>query len=154
MKTDSEIQRDVLDELRRDTRVRETDVGVEVHQGVVTLTGVVRRPAERLAAQEAAHRAPDVLDVANDIDVKQIDPSDPTDTDIALAVGTALEWNAVVPREQIHTTVTAGIVTLEGNVGNPSQSEEAARAVRHVRGVLEVVNRIAVLPDRVAFPAR
>ena len=41
MSLDSEIQQAVLRELHWDTRVDETDVGVEVDHGVVTLTGTV-----------------------------------------------------------------------------------------------------------------
>ncbi len=55
-KTDSQIQQDVLRELKWDTRVEETDVGVEVDEAVVTLTGTVSSYAKRMAAQEAAHR--------------------------------------------------------------------------------------------------
>lgn len=68
-RTDSEIQQAVLRELKWDTRVEETDVGVEVNAGVVTLTGTVSSWAKRMAAQEAAHRVGGVLDVANDVDV-------------------------------------------------------------------------------------
>ena len=68
-KTDSEIQQGVLRELKWDTRVEETEVGVGVNRGVVTLTGTVSSWAKKMAAQEAAHRVAGVLDVANDIQV-------------------------------------------------------------------------------------
>ncbi len=38
-RTDEQIHHDVLHELRWDNRVEETEVGVEVDKGVVTLTG-------------------------------------------------------------------------------------------------------------------
>ena len=69
-KSDSDLQQDVLRELSWDSRVEETEVGVEVDRGVVTLTGTVSSWAIRVAAQEAAHRVAGVLDVANDIKVK------------------------------------------------------------------------------------
>lgn len=69
-KTDPEIQQDVIRELKWDPRVEETEVGVEVDNGIVTLTGTVTSWAKRVAAQEAAHRVFGVLDVANDITVK------------------------------------------------------------------------------------
>ncbi len=145
MRTDSRIQRDVLDELKWDAHVKETDVGVEVHSGTVTLTGTVKSWMERLAAQDAAHRVPDVLDVANDIVVRPLDSFARTDTDIAHAVRHALEWDVVVPHEKIKSTVTNGLVTLEGEVDYPSESDGAARAVRNLVGVREVVNRIVVV---------
>ena len=69
-KTDTQIHHDVLEELNWDSRVDETEVGVQVASGVVTLTGTVTSWAKRVAAQEAARRVMGVLDVANDITVK------------------------------------------------------------------------------------
>lgn len=150
-KSDSEIQRDVIDELTWDTRVRETDVGVEVTTGVVTLTGTVDSWTERLAAQEAAHRVSGVLDVANDIRVQLPGSFARNDTDIARTVRTALEWDVLVPHERIQTTVANGIVTLEGKVDFWSQYDDAARCVRNLAGVQEVRNRITVEPSAPAL---
>ena len=116
-KTDSQIQQDVLRELKWDTRVEETDVGVEVDRAVVTLTGTVSSYAKRMAAQEAAHRVAGVLDVVNDIQVHLPGSLARTDTEIAQAVRHALEWDVVVPDTQIRSTVSDGWVTLEGDVG-------------------------------------
>ena len=81
-RTDAQFQQDVLQELRWDTRVKETDVGVEVDRGIVTLTGTVDSWAARLAAQDAAHRVAGVLDVANDLRVKLPTSTERTDADI------------------------------------------------------------------------
>ena len=148
-KTDSEIQQAVLQELKWDTRVEETDVGVEVDAGVVTLTGTVSSWAKRLAAQEAAHRVAGVLDVANDIQVKMSGDLRRTDTDIAHAVRHALEWNVFVPEEHIRSTVADGWVTLEGTVDYWSQREDADEAVRRLAGVRGVTNKIEVTPPKV-----
>jgi osmotically-inducible protein OsmY len=146
-KTDSQIQRDVLEELKWDTRVKETDVGVEVNTGTVTLTGTVDSWTARLAAQEAAHRVSGVLDVANDIQIKLPGSYERNDTDIAKAVRTALEWDVLVPNERIRTTVANGVVTLEGKVDYGSQLDDAARAIRNLAGVREVKNLITVEPS-------
>ena len=116
VKTDAQIKHEVLRELAWDPRVDETDVGVEVDRGVVTLTGTVATWAKRVAAQEAAHRVAGVLDVANDVVVKIPGTLLRTDTDIAQAVRQALEWDALVPHERIQSTVANGWVTLEGSV--------------------------------------
>lgn len=149
-KSDSEIHEAVLEELRWDTRVRETDVGVEVDRGIVTLTGTVESWAARMAAQEAAHRVTGVLDVANDIHVKLSGSSQKDDTDLARAVRQALEWDVLVPDDQIRTTVSDGVVRLEGTVPFWSQHDDAARAVRNLGGVREVQNLIVVAPPTVA----
>jgi osmotically-inducible protein OsmY len=149
-KTDAQVQRDVLDELTWDTRVKETDVGVEVSHGVVTLTGTVDSWTARLAAQEAAHRVYGVLDVANDVKVQLPGSRARTDADLAQAIRSALEWDILVPEERIRTTVSDGVVTLEGVVDFWSQYDDAARCVRNLAGVREVKNLLTVAPSRAA----
>ena len=149
-KTDAQIQRDVLEELKWDMRVKETDIGVEVKGRIVTLTGRVDSWAQRLAAQEAAHRVSGVLDVANDVRVKLPGASERTDTDIAQAVRSALEWDVLVPQERIRTTVANGVVTLDGAVHSWAQFDDAARAIRNLAGVREVHNLLLVAPEPVS----
>jgi osmotically-inducible protein OsmY len=148
-KTDAEIQQAVLRELKWDTRVEETDIGVEVDAGVVTLTGTVSSWAKRVAAQEAAHRVIGVLDVANDIQVKLPGDTRRTDTDIARAVRHALEWDVLVPDTRIRSTVSNGWVTLEGDVDYWSQRDDADKAIRNLAGVRAVSNKIEIKPPRV-----
>ena len=153
MRTDSEIQQAVLNELKWDTRVKETDVGVEVDSGVVTLTGTVATWAERIAAEQATHRVSGVHDVANDVHVKKPGRGSPTDTEVAQAVRHALQWDVFVPDAQITSTVTDGEVRLEGQVDYWNQREDAERVVRNLAGVRSVANHIEVLPPRFVSPA-
>ncbi len=143
-KKDTQIHHDVLEELKWDSRVDETEVGVEVDNGVVTLTGTVTSWAKRLAAQEAARRVIGVLDVANDIKVKVPGGLVRSDTEIAQAVRRALEWDVFVPEEKITSTISDGWVTLEGTVDLWSQRDDAERAVRNLMGVTGVANKITV----------
>jgi osmotically-inducible protein OsmY len=143
-KTDAEIQQDVILELKWDPRVEETEVGVEVDNGIVTLTGTVTSWAKRMAAQEAAHRVFAVLDVANDIAVRVPGTLTRTDTEVAQAVRDALQWDVMVPEARITSTISKGWVTLEGTVDNWTQREDAERAVRNLTGVNGVINKIAV----------
>jgi osmotically-inducible protein OsmY len=149
-RTDSEIQQDVLRELKWDTRVEETDVGVEVDEGVVTLSGTVTSWGKRFAAEEAAHRVRGVLDVANDIAIKPPGTPGRTDTEIAKAVRNALEWDVFVPDERVQSTVSAGVVVLKGDVESWAQRDDAERAVRNLSGVRGVTNRLEVKPPKVA----
>ena len=143
-KSDAQIQQEVLRELKWDPRVEETEVGVEVDAGVVTLTGTVSSWGKRIAAKEAAHRVGGVLDVANDIQVKRAGLLTRTDTEIAQAVRHTLQWDVFVPDARIHCTVSDGVVTLEGNVELWSEREDAERAVRNLASVRGVVNKITV----------
>src|SRR5581483_10908197 len=131
-----------LKELRWDSRVDETDVGVEVDDAIVTLTGTVRTYAARLAAQEAAHRVKGVLDVVNDIEVKPIGSR--TDTDIAADVRLALERDVFVPSERIRTTVSHGLVTLEGEVDMYRELADAEAAIRNIDGVIGILNKLTI----------
>ena len=143
-KSDSELQRQVLQELKWDPRVDETEVGVQIKDGVVTLTGSIRSYGRKLAAAEAAHRVIGVLDVANDLVVEIPGHERPTDTEIAKAVRDSLHWHAFVDETKIHSTVAKGWVTLEGEVGQWFQQEDAARAIQRLRGVCGVTNKIKV----------
>lgn len=145
-KTDSEIQQDVLRELKWDTRVEETDVGVEVDDGVVTLSGTVSSWGRRHAAAEAAHRVRGVLDVANDIVVRTPGTPGLTDTEIAQAVRHALAWDVFVPESRIQSTVSDGVVLLDGEVDSLTELKDAERAVRNLAGVRAVTSLIAVKP--------
>jgi osmotically-inducible protein OsmY len=149
MKTDSQIKSDVLNELKWDSRVDETDVGVQVKEGIVTLVGSVDVYAKKIAAREAAHRVHGVLDVVDELQVKVARIGAPTDTDIARAVRDALEWDAFVPDEKITSTVSLGIVTLEGVVPTWSQRADAERVVRGLAGVRGVINQITVMAKAV-----
>ena len=147
-KTDTQIHHDVLEELKWDSRVDETEVGVEVDEGVVTLTGTVTSWAKRTAAEEAARRVVGVLDVANDVKVRLPGGLTRTDTEIAQAARHALEWDVFVPDDKITSTVSDGWVTLQGTVELWSQREDAGRAIRNLTGVKGVVNQISVKATR------
>lgn len=142
-KTDAQVQQDVLNELKWDTRVEPTEVGVEVRGGVVTLTGTVSSWAKKVAAEEAAHRVSGVLDVANDVIVK-VPGAVRDDSEIAAAVREALKWDVFVPDDKIQSTVTSGFVTLQGEVDSYAQRDDTGRAVRNLSGVRGVLNQISV----------
>jgi osmotically-inducible protein OsmY len=146
IRTDEDIQRDVLAELKWDARVQPNEIGVAVKDGVVTLTGWVDAYTKKWAAEEAAHRVRGVKAVANDIEVKLPGPSKRTDADIAAAAVEALEWDALVPADKVRVTVSDGWVTLKGEVEWQYQKEDAERVVRRLWGVKGVTNLITVKP--------
>ena len=148
-KSDNQIKQDVLRELKWDSRVAWAGAGVSVQDGVVTLTGTAPSYAKKLAAQEAAHRVWGVLDVANDIEVSAFAEHARTDTEIAQAVRDALEWDVLVPDEQIKSTVSDGWVTLEGAVNTLREFSDAERAVLRLAGVVGVINNIEIRPTGV-----
>jgi len=145
-RTDEQIQRDVLAELKWDARVGPNEVGVIVKDGVVTLTGWLDSFTKKWAAREAAQRVSGVKAVADDIEVRLPSSAQRTDADIAAAARRALEWDTVVPVERIDITVSKGMVTLSGEVDWQYQKEDADRVVRRLTGVHGVVNLLTVRP--------
>jgi osmotically-inducible protein OsmY len=145
-RTDTQIQTDVLAELKWEPRVTPNEIGVIVKDGVVTLTGWVDSYTKRWAAEDAAHRVRGVKAVANDIEVRLSSVDEKTDSDIAKAAVRALEWDAFVPIEKLDVTVSKGWVTLKGEVEWQYQKQDAERVVRRLQGVKGVSNLITVKP--------
>jgi osmotically-inducible protein OsmY len=142
LKTDEEIQRDVLAELKWDARLQPNEIGVIVKDGVVTLTGWVDTFLKKWSAEDAAHKVTGVKAVVNNIEVRLA--RERTDADIAADAVRALELDAFVPTEKIQVTVSRGWITLRGEVEWQYQKEEAERVVRGIEGVKGVSNLITV----------
>jgi osmotically-inducible protein OsmY len=143
-RTDEEIQRDVLEELKWDSHVRPNEIGVAVKDGIVTMTGWVDSYLKKIAAEEAAHRVPGVKAVANDIEVRLPTSAERTDADLAKAALGALNWEAAIPADRLDVTVSHGWVTLKGEVDYAFQKRDAERAVERLSGVKGVTNLIVV----------
>lgn len=144
IKTDAEIQQDVLDELDWDPEIEVTDVGVELDDGVVTLTGTVDQYATKLAAERASFRVDGVRAVANDIRIQPTWSGERTDTQIAKAIADAFEWNTSIPEAQIDVRVADHWVTLSGDVDWHYQRAKAENAAKRISGVTGVINNIRV----------
>ncbi len=124
-RTDEDIQADVLEELKWDTRVRPNEVGVAVRDGIVTLTGWVDSYTKKIAAEDAAHRVRGVKAVVNDVEVRLPGSAERTDADLAAAVLNALRWDAGIPAGKLDVTVSQGWVTLKGEVEYGFQKRDA-----------------------------
>jgi osmotically-inducible protein OsmY len=143
-RSDADIQRDVLDELKWDARVQPNEIGVAVKDGIVTVTGWVDSYTKRWAVEEAALRVRGVKGVANEIEVRLPSSSERTDADIAAAAIRALEWDAFLPADKVKVSVSKGWVTLEGEVDWQFERDDAERVVRRLTGVRGVTNLIKV----------
>jgi len=146
--TDADIRvRDAaLRQLEWDPEVDASAIGVAAPGGTVTLTGYIGTYAGKLAAERAVKRVRGVRAVANDIEVRLM--LDRTDADLAEDIARALQLRGSIPHG-VQATVHSGQVTLTGQVQWLFQSRESEKAVRHVRGVRNVINRITVAPRAV-----
>jgi osmotically-inducible protein OsmY len=146
MKTDLEIQKDVMDEFRWEPLFKASEIGVAVKNGIVTLSGVVDNYVMKRAAEEAAIRVSGVNAVAEDIDVRLSTFGTTTDADLAQAVVNALKWNSSVPDEKFKVKVENKWVTLEGEVEYEFQRRATRNAVENLSGVLGINNKIKLVP--------
>jgi osmotically-inducible protein OsmY len=145
-KSDSQLQKDIIEELKWEPSVNETNIGVEVKDGIVTIAGHVDSYAEKLHAEKAALRVSGVRAVAVEIDVKLQSHAKRTDGDIALAVKNMLDWNVFLPKDSIKVMVENGWVTLTGIVNSDYQRMTASLSIRYLTGVTGVSNEVAIKP--------
>ena len=146
MKSDSEIERDVRDELKWDPDLDATDIAVTVKNGVVTLACFTRSYTDRLEAELATKRVAGVHAVANDIEVRLPAIDQRPDPDIARDAVVALKSELPISHDRIKIIVKDGWITLEGAVEWQYQKTTAETAVRRVKGVKGVTSVIAVKP--------
>lgn len=154
MRLDSDIRRDVEDELRWDPDIDATDIGVAVHNGVVALTGFVRSYGQRTQAERDAKRVAGVVGVANDIEVRLPVLDQRPDPDIARDAVAALKAELPYSSETIKVVVKDGRITLEGSVEWQYARERAENAVKRIRGVKAVTNTIELKPKVAPYEIR
>ena len=145
MKSDMELQRDILDEILWEPSAYAPDIGVIVHDGVVTLTGSVENLPAKWGAERATLRVSGVKAVANDIEVKLSTDNRRSDADIAATATELLEWNVLLPKH-LQVVVEDAWVTLNGKVQWQFQKNAAGDAVERLTGVKGVTNNITVKP--------
>ena len=145
MKTDLQLQRDIQDEIAWEPSVVVPEIGVIIHDGMVTLTGSVENLPAKWGAEKAALQVSGVKAVANDIEVKLSTDNRRSDEDIALAACFALEWIVVLPKN-LQALIDEGWITLTGKVQWQFQKNAAEDAVRRLIGVKGVINNITVKP--------
>jgi osmotically-inducible protein OsmY len=144
MRSDLSIKEDILDELEWQPSIDETQIGVVVKDGIVTLTGTVDSYVKKREAEKAAKSVVGVKAVAEEIEVQYGSSAHKSDTEIAKAAVNALKWNISVPSNKIDVKVEDGWVYLEGEVMWDFEKTAAKKAVENLQSVKYVVNNIAL----------
>jgi len=147
MQGDIQLKQRVMEALSWDPAVEAAEVGVQVRDGVVTLTGHLGSHAAKYAAEEAVRGVAGVKAIAVEIDVRLPGECRRTDADIARAASNILAWTSMVPADRIHVMVEDGSVSLTGTVDWNYQRMAAQRAVAGLYGVVSVTNAIVVQPS-------
>ena len=141
---ESDLQREVEEELKWDPAVTPASIGVSADGHAVTLSGTVHHYGSRMAAVRAAKRVRGVHAVADDIVVEPAGTGGQTDHDIAGFAEHALGSSMEVP-DTVQATVRDGLVTLDGTVDWNFQRRAAARLVARIGGVRNVDNHITLV---------
>src|SRR6202022_4088156 len=163
-KSDSEIERDVKEELKWEPGLPDAaDIAVSVKNGVVTLAGFTKSYSDKFEAEAAAKRVAGVLAVANDLEVRLPAIDQRPDPDIARDAVAALKpqlqpselqrkimeaskRNAEVDANRITVEAKGSEVILKGTVRSWIEREEAERVAWSAPGITKVEDRIVVSP--------
>ena len=144
MKTDEEIQTNVIDELKWSSILKASEIGVAVKNGIVTLSGSVDSYFKKNEAEHAAQRVMGVKAVALDMEVKLTKDGKKNDSEIAEVVINALKWHTAVRDKKITVKVEDGWVTLDGEVEFEFQKSAARNAITGMAGVIGIYNNIRI----------
>lgn len=147
MKSDSQLQLDVMNELKWEPSLHHEEIGVAVKEGVVTLSGNVKSYAEKLLAEATTRRVKGVRAIAEDMRVRYDWQPKTSDSEIAQRVCHVLEWDPMVPKDKIEVTVEDGVVKLKGTVDWHYQKDLAFNDASKISGVVRIDNWIEVAPS-------
>lgn len=146
MRTDSEIQKDVMEELKWEPFLNSSEIGVAVKNGVVTLSGLVDSYSKKISAEKAAKRVAGVKAVAEDVKIRLSGTGKKSDTEIAEALLNALKWHSALQEDKVKIKVEDGWVTLEGDVEWEFQKNAVGSTAENLLGVIGVSNNIKIIP--------
>ena len=146
MKNDTQLQADIMEELKWEPTIQAAEIGVAVKDGIVTLSGQVDSFAKKWAAERAVKRVFGVRGLTEEVKGKLVNPVILKDEEIADTVAKVLLWNSGIPQHRIRTVVQDGHITLNGDVDWKYQKEAAEDSVRHLNGVTGVTNWISIKP--------
>jgi osmotically-inducible protein OsmY len=144
MKTDSQLQKDVMAELEWEPRVEHANIGVAAKDGVVTLSGFVSNYASKLAAEKATRRVKGVRGIAEEIEVRFATDAKTADPEIAKRIADMFDWSVTIPKGKISVKVEHGWVTLSGDVSYHYHRKAAHDLASRITGVKGVTNLIEV----------
>jgi osmotically-inducible protein OsmY len=144
MKTDTQIQKDVMAELSWLPAINAETLQVQVVDGIVTLAGHVNSYAQKCLAEQAVQAVTGVKALAVELDVEISGATGITDRDLAHAAHHVIKWLVSLPPERVKVRVEGGWITLSGEVNQEFQRHDALNAVAGLRGVTGVSDQITV----------
>jgi osmotically-inducible protein OsmY len=146
MKTDLELQKDVMEELHWHSALKSSNIGVAVDKGIVTLSGSVANYVQKRDAENIVLGVEGVKAVADNLEITLHPSNVRSDTEIARAAVATIHWHSLVPKEQIRLRVTDGWITAEGEVDWLFEKNAVTNSLANLPGVKGVTNEVTIRP--------
>ena len=148
MKNNSELQKDIQESIKWIPLLKNTEIGVSVNNGIVTLTGTVDSYSQKVEAENATKYVAGVKAVVEKIVIKfKTGTAVKDDNELAREIINVYRWNRLVPRDKIRVKVENGWITLEGEVQWNYQREAARDTLINILDVVGVSNNITLKPQ-------
>jgi len=148
MKTNENLQKEVQDALKCQILLHAAEIGVTVHDGIVTLSGTVNAYYKKIAAEKAAREVDGVSAVIQNITVTHAKSMTKSNIDIVVAVVHALQNCSHLPKNKISIKFENGTITLEGDLPHNDQKAAAKTAIENIIGVTSICNNIQIVSDK------
>lgn len=140
MKADHQVQQDVTAELSWEPAVHAARIGVEVKDGVVTLSGQVDWWYQRETAKDSVRYLLGVVGVSNEIAIKPAVSAVAVKSDIEAA----LKRTAADDAKKIKVAVHGSDITLSGSVHNWAERESVTTSAWGTPGVRNVTDNMTL----------
>jgi len=147
MKTNRQLQTDVLEALRWEPLLRETKIAVEAHDGIITLSGIAGSYMKKSQAVDATKKIAGVKAVVEKIEVQFNNDDEKSDAEIAMEVLNALKANKDIPFDRVQIEVEDGHVTLDGKLEWNHQKQAAQQSASTIDGIKVLTNHIEIETD-------
>lgn len=144
---DAAILSNVKSALISDSKTDAHEINVDVNRGVVQLNGFVDSMAEKSRATILATEVEGVMEVRNNLTVKQANETAGEhfdDSILTAKVKTALVESPDTKANQINVETNGGVVQLSGFVNNEKARAAATTVAMSVKGVKKVENKISI----------
>jgi len=143
MKASKIIQQEVMAALDAEASLDIADLGVSVHNGVVTLNGRVDSYSKKITAQQAVWRVTGVRALADQIAVALHQDEKLSDAIIAESILRTLDRLGIVTGK-IRLKVEDGKAMLEGNLDSDAEKQAIIMGVWYLPYVKDIIDMLEV----------
>jgi len=143
-KSDDILRKEIIEAIKWEPILHSNKIEISVHDGIVSLGGMVDNYAQKREAEETVKNISGVKAIENNVKVELYLSEVKNDKDIASSVIKALKENWAVPDHKIKVTVDNGWVTLEGILHWNFQRKAADNAIRYLESVRGVIDKIKI----------